>query len=275
MNYAVTLSPVGALTRWRDVARRLISHRIPPEAIAWNSDDGLFAGASPPEEVGNFAPVVPAAFLKLAGSVIWHRAPERFGLLYQALWRLARRDGTPLSATDPLGRQLQLLAKAVGRDIHKMHAFVRFRELPAEGPRRRFAAWFEPDHHTLEPGTPFFARRFADMDWLIATPGLAAHFVDGALTFTEATLRPDLPDGTTEALWATYYAHIFNPARIKLRAMQSEMPKKYWKNLPETRLIPEMLADAEARVARMREAGASVPRPGAERISARYRSGSH
>jgi len=49
------------------------------------------------------------------------------------------------------------------------------------------------------------------------------------------------------------------------------MPKKYWKNLPETRLIPEMLKDAEARVARMHAAGASIARPGAAAISTRYR----
>ena len=53
--------------------------------------------------------------------------------------------------------------------------------------------------------------------------------------------------------------------------MHAEMPKKYWKNLPETRLIPAMLADAEARVERMREAGASLPRPGAAAVSTRYR----
>jgi DNA polymerase len=29
--------------------------------------------------------------------------------------------------------------------------------------------------------------------------------------------------------------------------MLSEMPKKYWKNLPEAALIPEMMATARAR----------------------------
>ena len=53
--------------------------------------------------------------------------------------------------------------------------------------------------------------------------------------------------------------------------MRSEMPKKYWKNLPETRLIPDMLKDAEARVQRMRDAGATATRPGAATVSTRYR----
>ena len=148
---------------------------------------------------------------------------------------------------------------------------VRFRELPLGGPRRSFAAWFEPEHNTLEPGSAFFVNRFVDMDWLIATPRLTARFQSGRLTFGPGGAKPDLPEDASEALWATYFANIFNPARIKLDAMRSEMPKKYWKNLPETRLIPAMLADAEARVQRMRDAGASEPRPGAAPVSTRYR----
>lgn len=271
MIHSVTLPDRGTFTAWREVARRAISHRIPPAAIDWSGSDGLFAGPPLPDTSGPHHTSVPQAFLNLAGSVIWHAAPERFALLYQALWRLDRDEGAPLSQADPLGRRLNLMAKAVGRDIHKMHAFVRFRELPATGPRRSFAAWFEPEHHTLEPGSPFFAKRFADMDWMIATPRLSAQFRQGKLTFGPGGARPDLPQDASESLWGTYFANIFNPARVKLDAMRSEMPKKYWKNLPETRLIPDMLKDTEARVDRMRAAGASTARPGAAAISTRYR----
>lgn len=272
MSYAVTLPERGTFEAWRIAARLAISHRIPPDQIDWTGGGGLFAAAALPADPGLHQARVPEGFVKLAGSVIWHSAPERLSLLYQALWRIDRSDGDPQSQADPLGRRLNLLAKSVGRDIHKMHAFVRFRECPTDGPRRRFAAWFEPEHNTLEPGSRFFAKRFADMDWLIATPRLTAHFEDGVLSFGPAGPRPDLPDDASESLWATYFANIFNPARIKLDAMRSEMPKKYWKNLPETRLIPEMLKDAEARVQRMREAGATAARPGAAAISTRYRS---
>ncbi|UFS68454.1 UdgX family uracil-DNA binding protein (plasmid) [Paracoccus denitrificans] len=270
MNYAVALPDQAVFEAWRDAARCAISHRIAPERIDW-TDGGLFKAAPLPDASGPHEIRVSKQFLSLARSVVWHKSPERFALLYQALWRLDLGDGAPLSPADVLGRRLQLMAKAVGRDIHKMHAFVRFRELPAEGPRRSFAAWFEPEHNTLEPGSAFFAGRFADMDWLIATPRLTARFRAGRLSFAPGGAKPDLPDDASQALWATYFANIFNPARIKLDAMRSEMPKKYWKNLPETRLIPAMLADAEVRVERMRAAGASIPRPGAGPVSTRYR----
>lgn len=271
MSFSVTLPRRGVFDAWRAAARLAISHGIVPDRIDWSGADSLFGGAPLPDRAGGYEARVHPDFIRLAASVAWHGAPDRFDLLYQALWRLDRQDGAPLSQADPLGRKLSLMAKSVRRDIHKMHAFVRFREIPTRGGRRSFAAWFEPEHNTLEPGTAFFVERFAGMDWLIATPLLTARFEDGALSFAEGGARPGLADDASEALWATYFANIFNPARIKLDAMRSEMPKKYWKNLPETRLIPAMLADAEARVERMREAGASVARPGAAAVSTRYR----
>ena len=72
-----------------------------------------------------------------------------------------------------------------------MHGFVRFRECPTDGPRRRFAAWFEPAHNTLEPGAAIFAKRFGDMGWMIATRRLTAQFQDGTASFGPAAPRPD------------------------------------------------------------------------------------
>jgi len=148
----------------------------------------------------------------------------------------------------------------VSRDCHKMKAFVRFREVDgAEDGRRRFAAWFESEHFILERTAPFFARRFADMDWLIATPYLAARFERGALSFQAGSGKPALRPDKTEDLWRTYFASIFNPARLKIKTMQAEMPKKYWRNLPEAALIPALIAGAERRVSRMRESLPSTP----------------
>ena len=271
MIYSVKLPDCGIFDAWREMARIAISHGIEPNDIDWIAANGLFGGAQLPNAAGKHQARVPPAFLKLAQSVIWHSNPERFGLLYQALWRLDRDAGDPLSPADPLGRQLHLMAKSVGRDIHKMHAFVRFRELPETGLRRRFAAWFEPEHNIVEPGSSFFAKRFADMDWVIATPRLTARFEAGRLSYHPGGTRPDLSEDATETLWGTYFANIFNPARVKLNAMRAEMPKKYWKNLPETRLIPDMLRDAESRVERMRAAAETSPAAGAVAISTRYR----
>ena len=141
-----------------------------------------------------------------------------------------------------------------------MKAFVRFNEeIEIEGDRRKFVAWFEPEHLIVEETSGFFMRRFSDMDWCIATPKGSAIFINGNLSFNpDPADRVELKD-ETDSLWKTYYANIFNPARIKLNAMRSEMPKKYWHNMPEAALIPELVAGAERRVRSMQNANPTTP----------------
>lgn len=139
------------------------------------------------------------------------------------------------------------MAKAVRRDVHKMHAFVRFREIAAEA-GAWFVAWFEPQHHVVEAAAPFFVDRFAAMHWSILTPDRCAHWDGRALTFTGGVDRDAAPTkDATEDLWRAYYASIFNPARVKIGAMTKEMPRHYWKNLPEAELIPQLLAESSPR----------------------------
>ncbi|MDO9526393.1 MAG: UdgX family uracil-DNA binding protein [Gemmobacter sp.] len=255
----VQLPHLGTVAAWRDEARMLALDGIPPEAVLWRvgADAGdLFGSAGAPAAVG------PSVTLKLARDAVagletalCHSDPERFARAYDVVLRLARRDLRWGDRSDPAMCRLLLQEKAVRRDIHKMHAFVRFREvgLPT-APRRAFAAWFEPEHLIVEAAAPFFARRFGDMDWVIATPTVTARFEDGALSFdlSRSTARP--PEDATEALWRTYFANIFNPARLMVSAMTSEMPRKYWKNLPEAALIPDMIRTAPARARAMQEA---------------------
>ena len=61
-----------------------------------------------------------------------------------------------------------------------------------------------------------------------------------------------------DELWLTYYHTTFNPARVRMKAMVAEMPKHYWRNMPETALIPDLVAAAPARVAACRR---SASRP--------------
>ena len=64
------------------------------------------------------------------------------------------------------------------------------------------------------------------------------------------SIHPPVGDAT-EDLSRKSYASIFNPARLKVGAMLKEMPRRYWKNMPEAALIPELVAGAQAREAAM------------------------
>ncbi len=267
----VTLPRIGTVSAWRDAARKLAAQGVDAAHVVWRMDgqaDGadLFAGQELPGN-GRIALRLPRAAIATLETALCHSDPERFHRAYDLVLRLSQdrlRWGDRLDA--PMHRVLTQ-EKAVRRDIHKMHAFVRFREVgQPDAPRRAFAAWFEPEHYIAEAAAPFFARRFGDMDWIIATPDVTARFEAGDLTFTPSDpgFRP--PPDATEDLWRTYFANIFNPARLMVSAMTSEMPRKYWKNLPEAALIPEMIRTAPARARAMQEAAPTLPLPHADRL---------
>jgi DNA polymerase len=135
-----------------------------------------------------------------------------------------------------------------------MHAFVRFRLIGTDEitQREQFMAWFEPQYRIVRLATPFFQKRFASMDWSILTPDECAHWDGHELTFSPGVSKNEVPNADAhDDLWRTYYRSIFNPARLKVQAMQSEMPQKYWKNLPEAQLIHELISSSAQRVKQM------------------------
>jgi uracil-DNA glycosylase len=242
-------------TAWREGARQLLAHKVAPYDVAWHFDqstDDLFAQGSFNTPLLSAPITVPREFIDVAEAVICHSDLERFALLYEALWRMQGDRGLIHNAADRLMARIGAMQKAVRRDCHKMKAFVRFKDVGAsEHGRRRFTAWFEPEHFIVERTAPFFARRFADMDWTIATPKGLAHCLVGNLSFGAGVEREPVPQDAMDDLWRVYYANIFNPARLKVAAMTREMPKKYWNNLPEAGLIPELIAKAQDRASGM------------------------
>jgi DNA polymerase len=188
---------------------------------------------------------VPRSFVGLAANVACHRDPQRWALLYRILWRIVRQGERhlPAHATDPDISRARTMEKNVRREVHKMHAFVRFRKI-GEDPtgRERFVAWFEPEHFIVELAAPFFRKRFANMDWSIFTPKGCVHWNGEELAFSEGIDHdPSHRRDELEAAWRTYYRSIFNPARLKPKMMQTEMAKRYWKNLPEAEIIDDLL----------------------------------
>lgn len=245
---------------WQKVARAALSADWQPESVLWeeigDKQPGLNWGSGE-EVMGVMASSpwkVPRQFVELARRVACHRGEGRWALLYRILWRLTHGEPRLLHIVvdDDVGRLMDM-DKAVRRDLHKMRAFVRFRQVPYQNDLW-FVAWFEPDHHIVELNAPFFVDRFAQMHWSILTPDQCAHWDGRDLTVTAGVPRSEAPAGDeVENLWLTYYAHIFNPARVKTAAMVREMPKKYWKNLPEATIVPVLLEEAPMRVQGMIE----------------------
>jgi len=247
--HRVVLTAEDDFHGWRDAARDLVEAGVPPDATVWQVEGGpadLFENDRPPDTAPSFP--VPRAFVDLARSAICHSDPQRFALLYALLVKLRGNRIALEDRADPLVDRVERLAKEVRRDVHKMHAFVRFREIEEPDGGLHFVAWFEPDHHIVRHTAGFFVRRFANMRWSILTPELSIHWDGETLSESPGATRAAAPSGDpVEETWRTYYASIFNPARLKVGAMLKEMPKKYWRNMPETSLVQPLIAGARAR----------------------------
>ena len=254
--------------RWRAAARGALAAGLAPEMLAWRDDGSasLLFGAD--VEAGDaIGQRVPRNFLALSADVACHRDALRWPLLYEVLWRLTHGEPHLLDvASDPLVSRLLRMHKAVRRASHKMKAFVRFKAVGDE-----YIAWFEPEHRVVEKTASFFVERFPSMRWSILTPDGCARWSDDGLVISpgiERHLAPSTPD-LLEELWRTYYAGTFNPARLNRDAMLAEMPQRYWKNLPEARLIDELSRDAPSRVVRMIAQVLDAPAPMPDDLEAR------
>ena len=278
---------------WRAAARALRAEGVAPEAVVWTVERELFDFSSPalagevaakPTEGASIAVdapsvtslrdappppfheggeklqfTVPKAFVDLAQTVILHRSPERLALLYRLLHRLERQPRLLDNPADVDVAKARDMAKGVGRAIRKMHAFVRFRLVEDVTPET-YVAWFEPAHRVTEAAAPFFARRFANMNWSILTPDACVHWDGSFLTMSPGADPADAPSqDAQEEMWRTYYASIFNPARLNPAMMKQEMPKRYWRNLPEAALIPDLIAQAQTRTEAMVAAHPAKP----------------
>ncbi|WP_419728053.1 UdgX family uracil-DNA binding protein [Lichenicola sp.] len=250
---------------WRDAARQLALEGVAPEQVHFSvgAPDDLFAqgGAdAAPAAAPSGVFTVSRALMQLAQTVIQANEPERFDLMYGLVWRAHQGERKIAElVTDPAVQRAIRLAQSVRRDTHKMRAFVRFREVP-EPDATRYVAWFEPDHFIVEANAEFFVRRFATMIFSILTPYRSVHWTGTALEFGPGADPSQVPDDDAlERYWRAYFSAIFNPARLKVSAMTSEMPKKYWRNLPEAAAIPELIRGARERTETMLETPPLAP----------------
>lgn len=259
----------GGFADWRDKARTLLHEGVPPDYVSWR-DELMPADLFAEEAMARYAPgaqvTVPRAVLEQLEQAARFRVPERWALLYRILWRVAQGDAAAVLPGDRDGSELQQRLKAVGREIHQLHAFLRFVPLKGDG-LPDYVAWYEPEHEVLEPACTHFAERMGRHSWLIATPRDGVWFDGGA--FDCRREAPDewkrlarTPDPEGERLWMAYYRSTFNPARVNPQALRQHLPQRLWQQVPEGRMIPGLLVLARTGGQRDGQAAEVGARPG-------------
>lgn len=239
---------------WQTAARRALSAEWAPETILWQeagTEQGNLFGPSAcgPGALG-FR--VPKAFVEAARLAARHAQAAKWPLLYRILWRLTHGEPRVLeNQIDADALHLSRLQAEVDKDAYRMRAFLRFRETRlAHQPW--FVAWYEPEHDTLALNEEFFVDRFSTMQWSILTPRQCMHWNGEEIRYSGGVNRDAAAGGdAVEALWITYYSSIFNPARLKPKAMQAQLLKRNWKNLPEAAVIEPLMRTAPRRAADM------------------------
>lgn len=246
---------VHSFDEWRACARDLLAHKVAPSAVQWIShkDDGdLFSAGAEPAPAPGVKPGSPTVrisrkLMDMLQTAACCRVPNRWAFLYLVMWRWQQGEHDVLSAADEDGAKLHAMVKAVKREEHDMHAYIRFRERRADAGPPQFVAWFEPSHDVLPQVARHFAARMGRITWMIATPEASVMWDGATLHSTGPLMRgPEDIDDAGEALWLTYYRSIFNPARLNADLMHGHIPSRFWKNLPEGSVVPAMVSQAAA-----------------------------
>jgi uracil-DNA glycosylase len=215
------------LAGFREEARVLLSHQVPPESVHWqtahaeNSDE--FADPAAADSRGRGIPkaasaIVPASFLRLCEVVVLHSDPDRFALLYRLLWRLVHEPGLRNDPIDTDMLHAHQMGQAVRRDIHKMKAFVRFRPIKDSQPEPLQIAWFEPAHHIIEAVAPWFTKRMPDQRWALMTPERSVECDGRQLHYAHGMPRGEVPGPEApDEEWLDAYRRVFGQRAIALQ----------------------------------------------------------
>ncbi|TBU80230.1 hypothetical protein DNK06_10660 [Pseudomonas daroniae] len=247
----------GSFAGWRDAARAQLQRGLAPHQLSWVQDSqenqDLFAQLDAPQPAATAdRPVrVPRVLLDQLESAARFRCAQRWALLYRILWRVAQGDQAAMLAGDIDGSELHMRLKAVRREAHHLHAFLRFKPRDAAAGGPQLVAWHEPAHDILASASMHFAERLGRQTWMIATPDDGVYWDGDKLHYANPCppewqqLAQDTDD-RNEAMWLAYYGSTFNPARLNRSVLETNMPVRFWRNLPEGPLIPRLMSQARA-----------------------------
>jgi DNA polymerase len=252
---------------WRKNARTLLEDKIHFTDVIWETSTAgsLFDLMPTAGREKSSLIKIPREFIKDAEFVSAYNDNSTWSLLYRLLYRIAFEQKNLMD--NPLDNDVldfHRRMKLVGRDLHKMHAFVRFKEIK-HNDESIYMAWHRPDHRILKLAAPFFTDRFNGMNWVIFTEDESMSWINNELSFGPGISQKEAEAyDETEELWKTYYASTFNPARLKVKMMKSELPVRHWATLPEAELIDGLIKEAPYMVDRFIEtqrtsAVASIP----------------
>lgn len=143
--------------------------------------------------------------------------------------------------------KISQLAKMVGREKHRMEAFVRF-QLTQDA---IYFANIEPDFNVLPLISKHFRSRYADQEWIVYDVkrkyGLYYNLesveiisLDLKEVYANSILKSDRfleEEYSYQELWNNYFKNTNIKSRINKKLHTQHIPKRYWKYLSEKKAV--------------------------------------
>ena len=165
-------------------------------------------------------------------------------MLYTYIQKLmATKSGKQLDYSDGIVLHISQLARKVGREKHRMEAFVRFQLTKDD----IYFANIEPDFDVLPLISKHFRDRYADQQWLIydVKRNYGIYYNLDHVEMVSLNLR-DIHHNKTvksdafkteeygyQTLWNDYFKSTSIKSRINPKLHTQHVPKRYWKYLSE------------------------------------------
>lgn len=141
---------------------------------------------------------------------------------------------------EPVVLRVHRIERQIHREVHRMHAFVRFQETQ-DG---LYAALVNPDFNVLPLLGPHFRDRYPAFRWLIydTKRRYGLYHEDHATRFVTLDGRQhrrlsndSLTSSETDyqTLWQTYFRSVDIPERRNMKLHLQHVPRRYWKYLVE------------------------------------------
>lgn len=139
--------------------------------------------------------------------------------------------------------KLHAINKKIGREVHRMHAFVRFQRTKDE----IYTALIEPDFNVIPLIGEHFEKRYSNQKWLIYDTRRRYGIFYNMESYKFITLHDDAQQGSGglsreiltldepgyQTLWKSYFDSVNIPERENMKLHIQHVPRRYWKYLVE------------------------------------------
>ena len=161
-------------------------------------------------------------------------------LLYQLIQKILKSTSSiELNYSDPIVREVLKIERQFYKEVHRMHAFVRF-----EKHKDVFLATITPDLNMIPFIGKFFADRFSDQEWAIIDLNrkVGLYYNKQNLSYLKSDMLTEFMVMKQNKIqqefnivdqWKTYFNSVNIKERENLQLQRNHMPQRYWKYLPE------------------------------------------